>query len=788
MKDLSDDPVKLSRALNSVDAQIAKTTKAIETLQDKMKSEKEGSDAFTAAKASLETYMKLLDDLKQKQATVMDRIKNPPPVPQAEPQKAEPSGYKSSWLDTNAWSRGLDKVEGKMSNLRAYASALKSEFQSFSGGAIKAITSAFNGLASAAKTAWSAIKKVWSIVGKIPTGIGKALASPFTNLANSAKNSFAKVKHGISALGRIAMYRALRTAIKEVAQAFKEGLEWAYKFSSGIKGEGNRFAQAMDSMKTAGNTMTAQLGSAFISLLTAIAPIVNSIIALITRLADALSQLFAAFTGSRYLKAETVSAKFADNMKKGGGAAKEWKNQLMGFDVINKLNEPSSGGGGGSAGVDPKNMFKDSKINENIKKFVDDLKAAISAGDWKTVGTMLGNKINELLPTKEQWSKWGEKLGYALNGAITSLFHFLNTVDFKGLGEGIATFINDALAQIDASTWGATLMRLFTVGLDFLISFLTTLDWGQLGRKIGEFLRGAFDNASEWLDSQDWSQLGTDLWNKFKALIEGIDFEALAKSFFTFLGKAFKAAINFLDSFFDESMSKVDEYFKGKTEEAGGNAWKGFLLGIKDAAIGVYNWIKTNIVDPFIQAFTGQLGINSPSTVFKGFGEDIIQGLWNGISDKWNSFISFFEGLWNNLKRWWQGLSLGTFHIPVPHFDWTYTQASGIIAQALEFVGLPATIPHLNISWYAQGGFPEDGLFMANHGELVGEFSNGKTAVANNQQITEGISRAVYEAFMEAFSVAGGNNNDRDIVIMMDGKEIARTTTKYQTQFARAAG
>ena len=45
---------------------------------------------------------------------------------------------------------------------------------------------------------------------------------------------------------------------------------------------------------------------------------------------------------------------------------------------------------------------------------------------------------------------------------------------------------------------------------------------------------------------------------------------------------------------------------------------------------------------------------------------------------------------------------------------------------------------------FATGGFPEDGLFFANHNELVGQFSNGKTAVANNEQITEGIEHASY--------------------------------------------
>lgn len=62
----------------------------------------------------------------------------------------------------------------------------------------------------------------------------------------------------------------------------------------------------------------------------------------------------------------------------------------------------------------------------------------------------------------------------------------------------------------------------------------------------------------------------------------------------------------------------------------------------------------------------------------------------------------------------------------------------------------------LGSSTYATGGFPEDGLFFANHSELVGKFSNGKTAVANNEQIVEGIKRGVSEAMSESGGSDGG--------------------------------
>ena len=52
---------------------------------------------------------------------------------------------------------------------------------------------------------------------------------------------------------------------------------------------------------------------------------------------------------------------------------------------------------------------------------------------------------------------------------------------------------------------------------------------------------------------------------------------------------------------------------------------------------------------------------------------------------------------------------------------------------------------------YSTGGFPEDGLFLANHDEMVGQFS-GRNAVINNEQIVDGISDGVYRAMMQAQS------------------------------------
>ena len=78
------------------------------------------------------------------------------------------------------------------------------------------------------------------------------------------------------------------------------------------------------------------------------------------------------------------------------------------------------------------------------------------------------------------------------------------------------------------------------------------------------------------------------------------------------------------------------------------------------------------------------------------------------------------------------------------------------------------------IPMFKEGGFPEDGLFFANSGEMVGKFSNGKTAVANNDQITTGIAMAVEPAVYRAVKSAMATGSGGDIVLQLDGRELAR--------------
>lgn len=76
---------------------------------------------------------------------------------------------------------------------------------------------------------------------------------------------------------------------------------------------------------------------------------------------------------------------------------------------------------------------------------------------------------------------------------------------------------------------------------------------------------------------------------------------------------------------------------------------------------------------------------------------------------------------------------------------------------------------------FQAGGFPdENGLFMANSTELVGRFTNGKTAVANNDQIIQGIKQGVYEAMMSVMSQQEQQPIEVNVRTELDGEVVYR--------------
>lgn len=478
----------------------------------------------------------------------------------------------------------------------------------------------------------------------------------FREMAKEFAQTDGPISRLLSSLKRIAMYRILRTILKEIGKAFSEGLEKAYIFSSGIETEGHRFAEAMDRMKSSSNQMKGQLGSAFIALLAAIEPILITIINLAIRVADAISQFMSAFTGKTYLKANATAAQFADTMARGGAAAKEWKNQLLGFDEINRLNEPSQGGGG-SGGTDPLEGydFEDTPIAEKFLKLAEKVKTAIQ---W----------------VKDNFDDLKDVL-IAVGVAIGSL--------------GLIKLIQNLVGLIAA-------INPVKLGIALLAGSITLLVL----------------SVKDWIET---GELSTATFWKIEAAIVGIGvaLSLITGSWIPLAVAAVVAAVFAIVTQFDK-IKKALADFQDKLSSTLGNGkleWLDFaavavrvLMAPIDAIITLIGWLRELV--------------NWIATVIDAFNSSPIGQRINNRA----------QSIQDDGSIWLQG--------------------------------------------FASGGFPDDGqLFISREAgpEMVGTIG-GRTAVANNDQIVEGIRQGVYEAVSAA--MVNNSGGETQVRVYLDSREI----------------
>ena len=222
--------------------------------------------------------------------------------------------------------------------------------------------------------------------------------------------------------------------------------------------------------------------------------------------------------------------------------------------------------------------------------------------------------------------------------------------------------------------------------------------------------------------------------------------------------------------------------------------------------VGIRDWIKEGELgtETFWLLEAGIAAVGVAAALLLGPWALLVAGIaagalaiyknWDKIKQKWDALCEWFHEGWNNLKKWWEGLSLPAFHIPAPHFEWTYTQAEGLIARALEFVGLPATIPHLHISWYAQGGFPDVGsMFIAGESgpELVGSFGGHNNSVINEAQLVEAFRQASSEQvslLQQQNSLLAAILNKSNEVVFRPSSAAGKAFQQSINMYSRATG
>jgi len=190
--------------------------------------------------------------------------------------------------------------------------------------------------------------------------------------------------------------------------------------------------------------------------------------------------------------------------------------------------------------------------------------------------------------------------------------------------------------------------------------------------------------------------------------------------------------------------------------------------------------------------------------------------IWTNMSNSFNTWrtniISWFEEFQTNFRRGWTTfwLSVGNFFINI----WNgiiggvesalnrvisglnrFITSFNAVASQVPGLGTRLTVNNIREVSFSRlsqikmpkfefGGFPNTGqLFIAREAgaEMVGRIGN-RTAVANNDQIVDGIRSGVYEAVMAAFGRIGETDRPLEVKVYLDGKQITKSVEKVQRE------
>lgn len=597
---------------------------------------------------------------------------------------------------------------------------------------------------------------------------GEKSSKSIDKAGERAKEGGKKAKEGASgfsklfaALKRIALYRLIRSALKMITEGFKEGVENYIRWEQAVGGsKGNEVMSAYASRLM---VIKNEMGAMGIQILTALLPAFELLAKAVLWATNVINQFIAVLNGSgTYTRANTnYFVDYAKSLDKSAKSAKKLKDALIGIDELNVINPDT---GTGSDNTDYSNMF----IPNNPITLPDWLKnIALDLSDfWITVDNVFfkwGKGLNAETITEKIITLLGT-IGGAVFGFMTGGVGGAVRGAIKGAT--LAVTFSSLLFDNDGKLSTSEIVSLLNVGLLGLTGgILGFIAGGPVGAMIG-FTAGVLLSL---------------------VFIKGMD-------------------VN------HDGVLSAGELKGGILKEITALTGGAFVFLITAGNVGVARFVTKLQID-FLNAYIGEDGKFKVKQFFEDWSKNIketIRTILNQGIALVNGFINLVETVVNTVIR-----VLNKIQIKVP--EWL-TDLTGGKIKSFGFNIAPISLSNLKLqeyvekdnthgftsrqrnitgkgwitqedksdwidlttaySGYAAGGFPATGqLFLARESgaEMVGSIG-GRTAVANNDQIVEGISAGVYNAVAAAMGERGEGNYNFNLYI--DGKQVRAAVKK----------
>lgn len=522
------------------------------------------------------------------------------------------SGDTNEPYDPNKISDDMLKANAAVIAFRANAMSLAS------------VVGVIQKIASAVATTVTYLYKFSTIVGKVAFNFAKLTAkiaiAPWKRLGSAIGDTVKRLSGFFAAIKRIAIYRAIRSALKMLTQAFKEGMENLYQYSLLIDGQ---FYKSMDMLATSALYAKNSLAAMASPIVNVLAPAVDMITDKFVDMLNTVNELIASLTGAdTWTKALKYPKAYAEAADGANGKAKELRATLLGFDEINRLDDNRRGSRGSAAEeLDYSKMFEEQTVATKAKDFVSAIKKAFASGDFTDIGKSIGQKIKSGLD-KIDWAGIErvvtrnassvatlinglvdvEGLGETIGGSIASAFNvavskmqtFFGTVRWDKVGTFLGDGINGVLKKFDVAKLGQNLATIVNSAVTLIHNFTSTVKWSEVGsfvakginnflatikgRDIGETIAGIIGKAVDLIhgftSTVKWSEFGKFLSDGINGFFNSINTSKLAETISSVIKNAAKLVHTFFtNTDFQKIGDKIGELITGLD-------WKGILSGL----------------------------------------------------------------------------------------------------------------------------------------------------------------------------------------------------------------
>ena len=392
------------------------------------------------------------------------------------------------------------------------------------------------------------------------------------------------------------------------------------------------------------------------------------------------------------------------------------------------------------------------------------------SNEWEYISNLFSNGYNAFI-------NWTSNIGQAISNWFSSLMESISNF-FAPIGEFIGNILKGIFLGLRFIVESAmtVLITLIQIPLNIIKDIIVGV-WNAIsGIVIGivDGIRGFFEKIFLWLQVQILAQITfqDSMWNKIKDIIVNVwnfisgFIQAIVENIKLIITTVWNVIVTVITTVMNKIKTVITTVWNGIKAVITSvmNVIKNIITtvwnGIKNVITTVVNSIKT-VISTVFNSVKGVV-----SNIFNAL-SNTVGTIWNGIKDKIakpiNSAKDAVKTALDKIFGFFKNLKLPEIKIPRPKLP--------IFTLEGKFSLKEMTVPKLGVKWMHQGGiFTKPTVFP--NGIGVGDRNNGRGSAMEAVLPIEKLSGILANTLKDL----GAN---RDIVIQLDGRTIARVTAPY---------